>query len=96
LYLFVGAWEGTPVEPSSQGTIAKKRVSIMSTRRLQLRIYWALAASIILIALWALGASYASDAPSTPKKQEGVVIKVNVNLVTTDGFYRWQTDFRIE
>ena len=56
----------------------------MSTRKLQLRIYWALPAFIILIALWALGVLYASDAPSAPKKQEGVVIKVNVNLVTTD------------
>jgi Ca-activated chloride channel homolog len=66
------------------GTIANKRINIMGARRLQSRIYWALLAFIILVGLWALGALYASDAPSAPKKEEGVVIKVNVNLVTTD------------
>jgi Ca-activated chloride channel homolog len=38
----------------------------MSIRRHHLRIYWALLAFIILISLWALGALFASDAPSSP------------------------------
>jgi VWFA-related protein len=38
----------------------------MSTQKLHSRIYWALLAFIILISLWTLGASFASDAPSSP------------------------------
>jgi VWFA-related protein len=72
----------------------------MSIRKIHSGIYWALLAFIILISLRALGALYASDAPSSdkktqdqkqetdknaPKKEDkSVSIKVNVNLVTTD------------
>jgi Ca-activated chloride channel homolog len=38
----------------------------MSIKKLHSIIYWALPAFIILIGLWALGALYASDAPSSP------------------------------
>jgi Ca-activated chloride channel homolog len=38
----------------------------MGTKKLHSRIYWSLLAFVILIGLWALGALYASDAPSPP------------------------------